>query len=591
MTGTPLDNMRNVVLNADQVAAADDGHQDEWMPDDIDVAAAHRELHEMPANCPVEALGINGDAYYYLDASRQMRVVDASKHTRLGLLSLFGSSSQMLYKFWPRYGGDEKKPIVVGWRPELVAENLMAVAAAKGVLDVGERVRGPGAWTDENGQLVIHCGDLIYSQGKILGRPGMYGRHIYPSAPSKPRPLEGRADRSFGEELLELLKSWNWRRPDLDPYLLMGWIGASMVSGALDWRPLAWITGDKATGKSTLHKVLQLVHGPGALLHSSDPSAAGLWQTVGHSSLPIALDEIEAEEDNRKVNNVIKLARHAASGGRVVRGGTDHKSSDFTVRSCFLFSSILIPPLLGQDISRMAILQLDKLTDAHAPSLKPQRLAEIGAALRRRLMDNWPRMADTLECYRVMLSDCGHGGRAADQFGTLMACYDLLVSDDTPRGEELDEWKARFAKETLAETEEDIADHQRCVAHLLTTQCDMYRAGERRQIGAHIAEACGRAAGANLDPSLANRALASYGLKADEKWLYVANNHQGTAALFANTHWTGRSGATGVWVQALRRVPGAEAAGCIRFDGVPSRCTRIPIDSVIPKHSHGEAAA
>jgi hypothetical protein len=31
--------------------------------------------------------------------------------------------------------------------------------------------------------------------------------------------------------------------------LLFGWIGAAMVGGALDWRPLAWLTGDRGTGE------------------------------------------------------------------------------------------------------------------------------------------------------------------------------------------------------------------------------------------------------------------------------------------------------------------------------------------------------
>ena len=40
-------------------------------------------------------------------------------------------------------------------------------------------------------------------------------------------------------------------------------------------------------------------------------------------------------------------------------------------------------------------------------------------------------------------------------------------------------------------------------------------------------------------------------------YLAIANAHAALAQLFTNTHWAGKSGALGVWVQALRRVPGA----------------------------------
>jgi hypothetical protein len=435
---------------------------------------------------------------------------------------------------------------------------------------------------DEDGGLVMHCGDEIF-HGLQRRAPGTIGRYIYPSAPSKPRPSGKPAGPDAGQFLLSLLKSWNWRRPDMDPHLLLGWMCAAMVGGALDWRPLAWVTGDKATGKSTLHKVMQMVFGPGGLLQSSDPTAAGLWQTAGHSSLPIALDEMEAEEDNRKNNNVIKLARQAASGGRIVRGGTDHKASDFTVRNCMLFSSILIPPLLGQDVSRIAILHLDKLGGTDVPHLEPRQLAEIGAALRQRFIDRWADLQSMLFTYRKTINDAGHGGRGADVFGTLLACLHIATNDELPEEEELMQWIELFRKDKLAESEEDIADHERCLQYLMTSPCDVYRSGEKRQIGAYIADASGyNPAAQEADKSHANHALAHHGIKADDMWLYVANSHQGTAQLFANSLWNGKSGTTGVWVQALRRIPGAaNGKSNIRFDGVPCRYTQVPIKEVL----------
>jgi len=568
-----LQEIRGVIESAEPVAAAPDAGVGERKPKTGENALDPR--------CPVIPLGINEDCYYYLDAMRQMRMLKAGKHARLEVMSLFGTKNDVLYKLWPRHGKDGE---ITGWRPELAAEDLFKAAADCGVMDVVDRVRGPGAWADEDGDLVMHCGDAIYHKDNIL-EPGRIGRHVYPAAPEKPRPSAIDPGTQPAEELFALLKSWNWRRPDIDPHMLLGWIGASMIGGALKWRPIAWVTGDKATGKSTLHEVLKMVAGPGGLISASDATAAGLWQSVGHSSLPIVLDELEAEQDDRKASNIIKLARHAASGGSTLRGGSDHKGTSFTIRNCFLFSSILIPPMLGQDVSRMAILNLDKLEGATSPRLEPRKLAEIGAALRRRLISQWPQLEDRLETYRQMLAQAGHGGRGADLFGTILACYDLLMFPAPPDSDTLQDWAEHFNKANLAESENDIADHERCLSHLMTQIADIYRNGERRTIASWIQQAAGKLPG-KTDDGEANRVLGSFCMKVakvdDVQYLFVANSGAGIASLFKDSHWAGRSGTVGVWVQSLRRIPGACAHGSnLRFEGAPLRCTRIPIKEIL----------
>ena len=84
------------------------------------------------------------------------------------------------------------------------------------------------------------------------------------------------------------------------------------------------------------------------------------------------------------------------------------------------------------------------------------------------------------------------------------------------------------------------------------------------------------------DQQEARDVLATYGLRLvsqdDAEWLAVAISHQGLAALFAHTHWAARSGASGVWSQSLRRVPGARnSAHSIRFRGWQGRAVLIPL--------------
>ena len=548
--------------------------------------------YDLPRNCPVRPLGLEGDLFYYLDANSQLRSLAASKHGRLDLQALFVPDTQFLWNNWGRWSAPDREghSELVGWKPEMVASSLMDACGQIGPVSIENKVRGPGSWVSDDGRLVMHCGDKIYCADQAF-MPGTIGGYVYPSAPEKPKPCEDDTEGDkCAEELLSLLKSWQWRRPEVDPHFLLGWIGAAMLGAALTWRPLVWITGDKATGKSTLHDVVGKVMGAEGMISTADTTAAGIRQTVGHMTLPVAVDELEAEEDNRKQNDVVKIARFACSGSQALRGGADHKGSRFVLRNCFLFSSILIPPMMAQDVSRMAILQLDALQNTSPPSLEPDRLNQIGAALRRRLLSNWDKYKVILEEYRMKLAAVGHSGRSADQFGTLLACHDLLLYGEVPHSDTLDEWAEKLKWANLSEAEDDEADWQRCLSHMMQSPVEMFRSGERCTVGSWVMQACGIIEGDGK--AEANRVLSNYGLRVKHTkvpgvgqmlmTLMVANAHQGLSHIFKETHWSGKSGTSGVWVQSMRRVPGASVGKSpTRFDGVMTRYTEIPLKDIL----------
>ncbi|MBF0169386.1 MAG: hypothetical protein HQL45_17400, partial [Alphaproteobacteria bacterium] len=531
----------------------------------------------LPSDSPVTPLGRSGDVFFYLDEIGQLAELKAEKHGRLSIQGLFGRKISWLHATWQRFDKDGNP---IGWRPELAAEALMQAASAEGVWNPEEKVRGTGAWLGEDGGLIFHCGDIVWFGPKPgsredgrLERPGRIAGRIYPASPSCARPSAGPVDGSPAQDLLNLLGNWNWRRGDLDARLLLGWIGAAIVGGALDWRPALWISGDRATGKSTLHKV---IHGVlGSVISITNSSEAGIRQRLGMSSLPVAVDELEAEADNRRSTDVVKLARLASSGAMVLRGGSDHKGVEFTARSCFLFSSILTPPLPPQDRSRLAFLELDTLSGTSPPLLDPKQLARIGADLRRLIADRWPLFATRLEAFRMALAQHGgHAGRGADQFGTLLACADILLHENEPTTDELLEMATALGAAQLAEVGETEADHTKCIAHLLSAQLDVYHKNHRHTVARWVSWAFG---GDTEAPSI----LPSFGLAVIERdglrWLAVSNSHQGVAKIFEGTHWAGKANTTGVWVQALDRVPGAMPFQH-RFEGQKARCRILPLE-------------
>lgn len=560
---------------------------------------------EDPDTWPVTPLGRFRNVYYFLDELGQLAVHPASEMTRLNLLSLFGRQHAELYKMWPRFNA--KGEPTGGWAPELAQAALMAACSNRGLMSIVDRVREVGAWRGNDDELILHCGDQVFVQrpGGAFGNwlsPGFIDGKVYPAGPPGPHPLTTAAPGGPdgpAAKLLALLNKWAWRRGTTDARLMLGWIAAAMIGGALRWRPGVWVTGERGTGKSTLldQVVMQVLDQ--AVVKSSDATGAGIYQHLRQSSRPVILDELEATADLRKVFQVIELARQATSGGVVLRGDKDHGGHEFRAQSSFLFSSVNMPPLLSQDRSRLAILELDKLSTLgrrRPPQFNAAELREVGAALLRRLVDGWARLPDVLEQYREQLQALGHDARGADQFGTLLATAAVVIDDHPPDGDTLAAETELLEAAHLAELEDTRSSQDSWLGFLLTQRTSDQRGVRSEQISALIARAAQRSdAATELSVDDCCQMLARIGLrvKADggnQVWLAVANNHAGLERLMLGSDWQGRSGASvAQWVQEARRLPGAVRGGqvpglpeLLKFANYPSRATYIPLATIFP---------
>lgn len=549
----------------------------------------------LPAGCPVIPLGKLEQVCFYLDELRQLIALDPQKHAKQHIRNLFGRRSDLCDEYWPRVDTNGQPRGHGQWHPEIAADILQRACALAGIFDPQGRVFGRGAHRGKNGELILHCGDAVFVAGEesVFKQPGMIDGMVYPTAPAIPRPDPNEQGTGPGEELLSLYRSWYWARPIVDPMLLLGWTGCALIGGALPWRPHVWVTGSSATGKSTLQKALEYLL-DGAALHTQDATEAALRQLLKQQTLPVLFDELEANEDNRRAKAVINLARLASSGGDAHRGGQDHEGHAFKAKTCFLFSSILLPPLLQQDRNRMAILELEKIPkDADAVELDPHKLREIGRQFRRRLIDQWPRLEALLAKYRTALAGVGHGGRSQDQFGALLAVADLLLYN-TVDEVFIDEAAGWVAAETLAEKAMELADEEEAVNYLASTVLKGRGGDELEPVSRHILAAL------QPDGDRARERLETYGLRiiqlkrdedgkflgyakpadatpAIELYLAVANSHTQLAGIFEPTRWK-----EGGWTQAFGRIDLAIKREKVRFAGAkPIWSTLIPLPAIL----------
>jgi len=571
-----------------------------WVPNELG----------LPPDCPVTPLGVSGNVCWFLDTIGQLQAL-APPYARGNLLALFMGREKFLYWAWPKKV--QKTDSIESWRPEKVAEAIVGACAAKGPWNAVEKVRGRGAWRSEHGGLILHTGRHVYMPLPGDGQaraphlrlapepPGHIEGWVYPTRPEIPAPwptpIEG--SENLATMLVQLLRSWRWARPEIDPLLLIGWLGAAMIGGALDWRPAVFITGDKATGKSTLQEFIKQLLGD-ALIQSVDTSAAGIYQRLGHDSLPVAVDEMESESDTRRTKAVLKLARAAASGGLMLRGGDRHEGVEFQARSCFLFSSINAPPLEPQDLSRMALLRLQPLPKGQA---RPDfgDLETIGRMILRRMLDGWPRLAYTLKCCKDELAAGGMDGRGQATFGALLACADLVLHDawdearlKIPVEGDLVNLRDLMKPSLMPEFEDAIENWRLCLHHLLQVPVEAWRGGGRLNVGRTLElfwKGPTETGGLNFGEARQQLELAGLSVVLDgdaegarqaaKCWLAVPNQSPLVSALYQGTKWGGEPG-TGVWSSALRQGPCEQLwrARQLRINGPPVRCTLIRIAAI-----------
>jgi len=559
-------------------------------------------------DCPVTPLGVNGDLSYYLDRHGQLRAV--KKHEAQVIMHLFGDRIELLcqkFALWnpPKDGqpATRKKD-----RFDQTAASMAMISACseKGLFNPDGAVRGVGAWINDDGALIYHCGQKLITDGGDVSPRDIDGK-IYPAYPPIPDPAikVGRSDPAA--ETLETLESWQWEWQDTTPMIALGMIGVQMLCGALDWRPVYWLTGDKAYGKSAFQDLLKHLHGgERGLIQSNDPTKSGITSRLGHSSLPVAIDELEpGDEGSSKERDIITLARVAASGGQWLRGSADQKGASGNVYSAFLFSSILIPGSMGpQDRSRLITLHLRPLA-ADTPKLvmDPRTWRGRGAALKRLLIDRWPTWAERLELWRAALSDAGLSGRNGDNYATTMAMADMALHEALPKqgSDILTGWAEKVAKFAKIETEEIGSDAEDMLQHLIGQPFDVYRRGELWNVAHWIMAAAqlpsaprelvtggDQDVGGDIDASVrrqaakrANEKLAKAGLRVrgegEAAELFIANSPlPGLRKLFDHSRWAG-----GVWAQSAKRVPDAvPVSSPLTLAGQRARGVYIPLRSI-----------
>lgn len=471
----------------------------------------------MPPECPITVLGLKGETVYVISATGFLYEVSRWDHPTL--VKLFSPYVNYLKWAWPAFTkakedketGEIIPPKVDRVARDKAVEAIIAEAGRRGTFDPSENVRGRGGWKAGD-QFVWHSGKNLYTvevtkvdpktnkaaDWRLLRmKTGENDGYFYAQDNDTLRPWQkpiGGYD-SPAHQILQDFQTWNWERPYLDPILKLGWVGAAYLGGALSHRPITFVTGGPGTGKSALQRYVRALFGS-VMFATSNTTAAGIYQTIGHDSRPIAVDEFERKANSTKETAIIEIARQAYSGDKGYRGGSDGSSSEFQLNSAFFFSAILPPRLEQQDKTRMAILQLNPFTD-HGQT--PVVQDYWGRQLLRQVMDGFQDFETViLPKWREILSDKAlkFDSRAIDTYGTLLACAELLVGEqgmiDAGMHADINGRLDRamliesLQAATAAERADQVPKWQDVIERIMGAKLEAYRSGERLTVGGVI---------------------------------------------------------------------------------------------------------
>jgi hypothetical protein len=566
-----------------------------------------------------------------LDSKRQFAVIDTERITRARLVNI--ATPNALLQTYPRKRlvikpDGSKEWITTGWQMDEFLADLEDWCKYKGIFDPIERLRGRGAFAGEDGHLLLHLGESLFTRGRQVAL-GTRGAFVYSLAPPLPAPAPHPATLASDGPAIALLNrvshSWNFRR-SIDPYIWLGMLGVIIAAGALPARPGCAITGERGTGKTELMRLSCNLLGQ-RLIYSTDLTEAGIRQRLGRDSIGVILDEFEASGDPQALHRIILYWRSCYSGGRALRGGVHHTGTEFITNAVLIAAAIDLPAMDAADRSRIVVVHLDRLADgAKAKLADDPLLPETGAWMVRRIADQFPHlMGFVLPAWRDLLAGAGWDDRGADTYGIVLSCAWVLLRDGVPSEADLEQFAPDLAELAEAHAAEETASHIRAYSRLFAWRPEQFqRGGDGRTIGEMLTEAAGWLDdGLNPDdlpagfvPSIERteaqaqrvaltdnkarksaRQLRRYGVAIipatddsshggdaghwwhkGERLLAIAVNSPHLAECFRGSPWGGTEAGAGGWSSVFLRAPGATRGRPMRFGYGESRVILCRLD-------------
>jgi putative DNA primase/helicase len=555
----------------------------------------------------IRILGYDHGRYFYLSPLTQQLVeLAADQHSEANLCQL--RELAWWADRYPATGRNRGK-----FDLSLARDQLMNAAHRVGPHDP-ELIRGRGVWWDDGlGRPIVHEGQWVRDGARSWRPSDAPFDHIYEASGSWATLTAEALDDDEAGLLLRLAERFVWVE-EAHARLLAGWCVVAPVCGALRWRPHIALTGPTGSGKSFLaNELVAAAIGPLGLLVEGETTSAGIRQTLGRDARPIVWDEAEPQgaKGMVRVQDALAFARSlsTAAGGKVIKGGANHKAAAFGGVGCMCLVSIYAQAMRQSDESRFTILELrarggdeQRAADAGVARM----LEQIDALYVRRLLGRTVAHLASLRASHERFAEAIEARwgsrRLGDQLGAMLAGAHLLGSTE-PIGAEDAAAQVAELPDGLGRSPAGVSDEQRCLQRLTTWWTRVDTAGGKRQVTRSVGELVSIAArltsdADEIDPGRARDVLLRHGVrviwddphkpqKAEE--IAVAAHHDRLLEVYRDTDFAGG------WSRLLERLGGRRSEPMRFGPGSQARATLLPVGLFVdtenepggPETSHG----
>jgi putative DNA primase/helicase len=364
-----------------------------------------------------------------------------------------------------------------------------------------------------------------------------------------------------------------------DSVYLAGAAVCGLLSGILSWRPHIWLTGDQASGKSSiLTYFLNPLWAPaGGAMAEGRTSDAGIRQKLRRNAYPFIVDESEADTraDAERMEAIVSLARSSSSvsEGRTLKGTISGQGMEFLVRSVFALCSITHALEKPQDRQRFTILPC-RMTDEHVAAwpdfkkeLKATLTPEFALGFYARILGMVDIIMDNAAVFqKAIIAQLKCDARVGEHLGHLLAgACALLYEVQLSEAQATDFLKKMGALPIVDKAESNVPQ---TVLNLLYSF--LLRDGVMaKSVGEHI-EIMRMILPGFESTDASAIILKRYGLMYKDKALWVSSNHPLLVKLFKEAGITGHYG-------LLSLLEGAEPGHRAWFGMHQSRALKIPL--------------
>ena len=520
------------------------------------LTGVHAEKHYL------KPLGVHGDKFFYISSQgNRVTSLTAGTHNKNNLFSL------MPLQYWETMYENKK-----GIRWDQAFSDLISECQSVGPFNP-EKIRGVGVWKDK-GRLLINMGSGLYCDNKEYSIGELETKYIYQAGPKiKPPVANDLTTQECFEKLIKTVSVLNWKKEE-SGYLLLGFVALARFCGALQWRPHIWLTGGFGAGKSSIMEFLirPLLGDISIYLHGST-TEAGMRQSIGYDTRPVIFDEFETDDEKTsdiRIKAAVAFVRQASSesDARIVKGSAGGTAVDYKATFCAIVSSIRVNLTNAADKSRFSVLEVEKVNrnSLQWDSVKKQLdmlTPDFSDRLFSRIYHMWPIVQENIKLLQRAIAQ-KHDQRMGQQYGTLLAGYQALVSDSIVTDEEITRLLGYLDSEDKDVHHE--TDEMDCWDHMVNSKARLQWGNDNLEqtIGFYILKA--------KEEPLFTRIILSLGIKYENGFVYIANNHVALKSIFKDTKW--KSG----WSHSLSRIKGAEKTTPVRFGISLSRAIKLPIE-------------